>query len=115
MGLLLLLRTFVARRKQRSLLQAIDDSPVRYSDSPGISLDNPVVITGAGHDLAGTLAIFVWLIRKRGTMNIDWQIRDKRGSYDGQRHVDIYTIQSRSGVEETFYFDITESFGKFSS
>jgi hypothetical protein len=33
---------------------------------------------------------------------------------NGRRHIDIYDIESRDGVVETFYFDITESFGKFS-
>lgn len=55
------------RRKQRSLLRAIDNSPVRYSRSPGISLENPVVITGAGDDMIGSMAVFAWLIKKRGT------------------------------------------------
>ena len=112
MGLLVFLRTIAVRRKQRTLLSAIGNSPVRYSSSPGISLENPVVITGAGHDMIGTMAIFGWLINKRGTMHVDWRVRIKRGHHDGQRHIDIYEIQSRSGVEETFYFDITESWGK---
>ncbi|KPK04248.1 MAG: hypothetical protein AMS20_08860 [Gemmatimonas sp. SG8_28] len=112
MGLLRLLRIWAVRRKQRSMLQALEGSSVRYSDSPGISLENPVVITGAHHDLMGTMAVFAWLIRKRGTMNVDWRIRVKRGHHDGQRHIDIYDIQTRLGVEETFYFDLTESWGK---
>ena len=114
MGLLTWFRALTVRRKQRSLLQGIDSSSVRYSDSPGISLENPVVITGAGHDMMGTMAVFAWLIKKRGTMNVDWRLLAKSGDHDGQRHVDIYRIQSRSGVEETFYFDVTESFGKMS-
>ncbi len=96
------------------MVRAVNNSTVRYSDSPGISLENPVVITGAGNDMMGSLAILTWLIKKRGTMHVDWRARIKRGHHDGVRHIDIYEIQTRYGVEETFYFDITESFGKFS-
>ena len=107
------LHAIAVRRKQRSLMRAIDSSSVCYSSSPGISLEHPVVITGADHDLLGTMAILAWLIRKRGTMGVDWQMLVKTGHHDGQRHIDIYEIQSRSGVNETFYFDITESYGKW--
>ena len=112
MGLLRFLRILALRRKQRSILRAIDGSSVHYSDSPGISLENPVVITGAQHDMVGTMAVFAWLIKKRGTMSVEWRLRGKSGHNDGLRHVDIYHIQTRSGVDETFYFDVTESFGK---
>jgi hypothetical protein len=115
MGLIRFLRTMAVRRRQRSLLRAIASSPVRYSDSPGISLENPVVITGAGDDMIGSMAVFAWLIRKRGTMHVDFRLLGKRGSSEGDRHIDIHTIQSRSGVEETFYFDITESWGRIAS
>ena len=112
MGLLRYLRIMAVRRKQRAMLRAVDDSSVRYSDSPGTSLENPVVITGAHHDMVGTMAVFAWLIRKRGTMHVDWRVRVKRGHHDGQRDIDIYDIQTCDGVEETFYFDLTESYGK---
>ena len=113
MGLLRLLRILAVHRKQRSMVRAVESSSVRYSDSPGISLENPVVITGAKHDMMGTLAVFVWLIKKRGTMHVDWRVRIKRGDHDGQRHIDIYEIETSSGVHETFYFDLTESWGNF--
>jgi len=112
MGLIRFLRVMAVRRRQRSILRAIEASSVQYSDSPGISLENPVVITGAGDDMIGSMAIFAWLIKKRGTMHVDFRLLGKRGSSQGDRHIDVYTIQSRSGVQETFYFDITESFGK---
>jgi len=114
MGLLRFLRTRKALRQQRRLLSAIDNSPVHYSDSPGIALENPVVITGAGNDIVGSMAIFAWLIRKRGAQAIEWRVLRKWGRHDGQKHIDIYEIQTRDGVLETFYFDITESFGKWS-
>ena len=95
------------------MLSAIDHSAVRYSDSPGVSVENPVIITGAGHDMVGTMAIFAWLMRKRGTQGHDWQVRGKWGRSDNQHHIDVYEIQTRNGVVETFYFDVTESFGKW--
>lgn len=113
MGLLGFLRVRAVRRQQRELLDAVDLFSVAYSGSPGISLENPVVITGAEYDLMGSMAILAWLIRKRGTMGLDWRTLQKSGDFDGQRHIDIYKIQSRSGVTETFYFDVTESWGKF--
>lgn len=113
MGLVRLLRIWAVRRKQRSMLRALEGSSVRYSDSPGISLENPVVISGAQHDMIGTMAVFAWLIKKRGTMHVDWRLRVKRGHHNGERHIDIYEIQTRFGVDETFYFDLSESYGKF--
>ena len=113
MGPLRSLKIMAVRRKQRSMLRALEGSSVHYSESPGISLENPVVITGAQHDMIGTMAVFAWLIKKRGTMHVDWRLRVKRGHHDGQRHIDIYDIQTRFGVNETFFFDLTESYGKY--
>jgi hypothetical protein len=50
--------------------------------------------------MLGTMAVFAWLIKKRGTMNVDWRVRTKRGHHDGQRHIDIYDIQSRSALKK---------------
>ncbi len=100
---------------QRRLLQDVQDSPIRFSTGSGISLDDPVLITGARHDVEGSAAILCWLIRKYGTMNVDWRLRRQRGWHDGGRQIDIYVIQLRSGEERTCYFDVTESYGKFSS
>lgn len=105
------LHDVVVHGKEPSFLRAIDRSPVRYSDSPGLSLDNPVVITGAEHDLMGTMAILAWLIRKRGTMGIDWWALVKRGHHDEHRHGDTNEIQLKTGARETSYFDVTDSFG----
>lgn len=113
MALLDVFRIRALRRQQRELLDGVDRFSVVYSDGPGISLENPVVITGAEYDQMGSLAIFAWLIRKRGTMGLDWRVLVKTGHHDERRRIDIYQIQSRSGVTETFYFDITESWGKF--
>ena len=63
--------------------------------------------------MVGTMAIFAWLMRKRGTQGHDWQVRGKWGRSDNQHHIDVYEIQTRDGVVETFYFDVTESFGKW--
>jgi hypothetical protein len=89
-------------------------SPICYSPSNGNSLEDPVVITGARTDLEGTAAVFGWLLREYGGMNIDWRLRVKRGHHDGHRHIDIYEIQTKSGEDVTRFFDVTESFGKFS-
>ena len=107
------LRAVAVRPKQRSLLRAIDSSPVRYSNRPGIFLQDPAVITGAELDVMGTMAILAWLIKKRGTMGIDWQTLVKSGHHDGHKNIDIHEIQSRSGIRETFYLDITESYGRW--
>jgi len=113
MGLPAFLRAIAARRRQRSLVRAIDRSPVCFSSSPGVSFENPVVITGAGHDLMGSMAILAWLIGKRGTLGVDWQILVKSGHSVGERHIDVYEIELKSGAKETYYFDITESYGMF--
>jgi hypothetical protein len=101
------------RWRQRRLVRDIERSPIRYSDGTGASLEDPIVITGAAHDILGTAAILSWLIRQHGTMNVDWRMRIKSGHHDGERHIDIYVIQLRSGEERTYFFDISESWGKW--
>jgi len=114
MGLFGFLQAIQLRRKQRKLLQGIDRSPIGYSNAPGDSLDDPIVVTGAKLDIEGTAAVFAWLIRQHGTMDVDWRLHTKSGAASGDRHIDIYRIQLRSGEERTFYFDVSESFGRWS-
>lgn len=97
---------------QRSIVRAAEEIPIRYSDGSGSSLDDPIVVSGAGRDLLGTLGIFAWLIQRNGTMDVDWTIRRKSGHHEGERHIDIYTIQDKSGELRTFYVAISESYLK---
>ena len=113
MGLLRLLQSMKYRRRPRRMVHAVESSPICYSNGTGASLEDPIVITGAGHDMVGTMAIFSWLVQRHGEMNVEWQMLGKSGHHDGQRDIDIYTIQLRSGEERTYYFDITESYGKW--
>ena len=115
MRLVNFLRTIPLRRRQRRMVESIQHSRVQYSDALGKDPDNPIVITGAQHDMVGTMAILAWLIDRHGTMNADWRIAVKSSRGDADKHIDVYTIELRSGERETYYFDVTESFGMWPS
>jgi hypothetical protein len=90
------------------LLEEFDRGGVKYSDNNGETAEDCVVIRGAPTDLDGTAAEYAWLIRRFGTMNVDWRIC----SHSGGSGVDLVIIQLRTGEEKTIFFDVTESLGK---
>jgi hypothetical protein len=100
------------RRRQRRLISDVERSSICYSDGSATSLEDPVAITGAAWDIEGSAAILAWLIGKHGTMDVDWRVRIKRGHHDNGRHIDMYVIRLRSREEKTYYFDVSESYGK---
>ncbi|MHC4141478.1 MAG: hypothetical protein ACYSUF_06205 [Planctomycetota bacterium] len=111
------LRQFIAiiqlRRKQRRAVQDVERAGIEYSTGLGESLEDPIVITEAKYDVAGSAAIFAWLIRQYGTMDVDWRPRTKNALVDEGRHIDHYVVELRSGERKEHYFDITESWGKW--
>jgi hypothetical protein len=102
-------------REQRDLLSDVARLAVQYSDGEGESVQNPIIISNARFDLEGTAAEFAWLIRRFGTMGLDWRIRSHGGAARDVRKIDRVVIVVRDVGERTVFFDITESCGKWPS
>ncbi len=75
MGLLDIFRTLQLRWRQHRLVEDLIRGGIEYSGGNGETAEDHVVIRGAPYDLVGTAAEFGWLIRRFGTMNVDWRIR----------------------------------------
>jgi hypothetical protein len=102
-------------REQRHLLGDVARLAVQYSDGEGESAQNPIIISNARFDLEGTAAEFAWLIRRFGTMGVDWRVRSHGGAARDDRKIDRVVIAVRDGEERSVFFDVTESFGKWPS
>ena len=84
-----------------------------YEGGNGESIDEAILVRGAGHDFVGTWAEFAFLNDRFGQMGRDWRLKlHAHGTY-GDREIDTVRLEMPNGEQLTLYFDITESFGKW--
>jgi hypothetical protein len=70
------------------------------------------VIVNAGDSAAGIDAEYGYITSQCGRRNKDWTARSQAlHDHDGKPY-DVLTIQLSNGEERTFYFDISNFFGK---
>jgi len=110
MGIRRFLQVRQMRRRQARLLRDIEASDIQYSEGDGKTLDEPVIVTGAGSDAEGTFAVFGWLQRRYGVLGEDWSLSDRRGRTSGDSRIDWYSVTLRSGEQNTHYFDVSQSY-----
>jgi len=81
---------------------------VTYAGGNGTSCDEAVIILGAGSELEGVFAEYVWLDEHYPGYDVLGQAL----SFCGDDRVDILHIRTRGGTERDIYFDIDDFFGK---
>jgi len=87
---------------------AVSAEPDTYSGGDGSSMDNAVVIH-AKTDRDGTHAEYAWLHE----FHPGYKLIKQSLVSAGGRKVDVLEITDEDGKPRTYYFDISESFGKF--
>lgn len=86
---------------------------ITFEGGDGASIQQAVIIRGAGHDLVGTIAEFRWLAWEFGKEDVDWGLETHSHGTFENRQIDTVVIRLSSGAVKTVYFDITDSFGKW--
>ena len=84
----------------------------RYEGGDGSTLNDAIVVRGARSDLEGTAATFLWMHQHVGAKNDAWRLVTHSTGEEGVRKIDTFSVILRDGTHRSFYFDVTESFGK---
>lgn len=100
-----------------------DLSKVVFEGGDGTSVENAVIIKGAGNSRNGIAAEYEYVAIKLGTNSVDWKlggqgtskiIEDNKKNVQTDKKYDLLTFTNVKTSETiTFYFDITDFYGKW--
>ena len=83
---------------------------VWYEGGDGSTIDDAIIVRGAGSDLEGVAATFGWMHEHLGAKDDSWQLISHSSGGRGARQIDTFNIVLRGGTAKLVYFDVTESF-----
>jgi hypothetical protein len=100
-----------------------DLSKVVYTGGDGTSVDNAIIISGAGNSRNGIAAEYEYVAKKLGAKSVDWKLggqgkiapngENKTNDYQNKKY-DVLNFQNILNNETlTFYFDISDFYGKW--
>ena len=91
-----------------------DLSKVVYTGGDGTSVENAIVISGAGNERNGIAAEYEYVAKKYGIKFTDWKPAGQSTISKDNKKFDAASIQTiPKGEIVTFYFDITDFYGKW--
>jgi hypothetical protein len=85
---------------------------VWYEGGDGSTLNDAIVVRGAGSDLEGVAATFGWMHERLGAKDEEWRLISHSTGGDGVRKIDTFDVMLRGGERKVVYFDVSESFAK---
>jgi len=83
-----------------------------YGGGNGGSIDTAVLVS-APNALVGVRAEYEYVGLKHGRKDTDWSVEYQAIIEQGGRKYDLLSIKLSSGQSRSYYFDITQYFGKF--
>lgn len=83
-----------------------------YGGGDGGSIDTAVLVS-APNALVGVRAEYEYVELKHGRKDTDWSVESQAIIEQGGRKYDLLSIKLSSGQSQSYYFDVTQSFGKF--
>jgi hypothetical protein len=83
-----------------------------YSGGDGGSIETAVVINTAS-SLVGVPAEYQYVSDRHGQEDIEWSLESQTVMEQNGKYYDVLKISLRSGESKSYYFDITQFFGKF--
>ena len=94
--------------------QAPDLSKVTYEGGDGKTLETSVIIKNAGNERNGIAAEYDYITKKHGVKFTNWKPIGQSTSSNNGKKFDVINILTIAGNEKiTYYFDITDFYGKF--
>jgi hypothetical protein len=99
----------LARRIYNHLVADVDHILATRS---GDSKENAYVIE-AERTMQGIQAEYAVLGQRFGEVHKDWHLKCRSHGPDGNRYIEVFTIQLSNGLTRSVYFDISAFFGKF--
>ena len=78
----------------------------------GLTKEEAVIILGAKDETEGVDAEYSWLEQNYGKAEVDWEMIDQELMDEGDRQFDLLKIKFKNSAFKTFWFDITDFYGK---
>jgi hypothetical protein len=103
---------FLWRRQNPSEQRTPTTGGVRYSGGQGASMEDAVVIH-ADSSMVGVLAEYGYVTERHGRKGTDWVLEFQALIEHEGKHFDCLHIKLTDGCRVSYYFDISEFFGKF--
>ena len=92
---------------------ASDLSKVSYEGGDGKTLESSVIIKNAGNERNGIAAEYDYITKKYGPKFTNWKPVGQSTSSNNGKKFDVINIITIPGSEKiTYYFDITDFYGK---
>lgn len=85
----------------------------QYGNQTGDSLEHAIVIHGAADNAVGGMAEYAFLAQNCGKEGHDWDVALQMLLVKDGRRYDQLNVRMKDGTTRTFFFDITEFFGKW--
>ena len=82
-----------------------------YAGGDGSSFETAVVVE-ADDTLAGVQAEYAYVAARHGRREVDWRVTSQALIGQKDRHYDVLDVELKSGESKSYYFDITQFFGK---
>ena len=85
---------------------------ISFEGGQGDCQENAVVIH-APNSIMGIMAEYKFIENQYGVRNVDWKLFIQSLITGNGKNYDLLTIEIKDGTRKSFYFDITDFFGKF--
>ena len=85
---------------------------ISFEGGPGDSKENAVVIY-APDTILGVLCEYQYVGNQCGIRNRDWKLHMQSLISGNGKNYDVLDIEMKDGTRRSFYFDITDFYGKF--
>lgn len=83
-----------------------------YSGGDGYSMDRAIIIN-ANTTARGITAEYDFITSKCGQKDLDWTFESQMAMRSNGRNYDYIKVKLKNEDEKSFYFDITQFYGKF--
>ena len=84
-----------------------------YSNHNGQTLETAIKITGAKTAPVGIAAEYEYVTSQLGVQNVDWGLVQQSLYHNEEGDFDVLEVETKEGDAKTFYFNITDFFGKY--
>jgi hypothetical protein len=85
---------------------------ISIEEGQGDNQKNAIVIH-APNSIVGIMAEYKYLENQYGIQDVDWKLCMQSLIAGNGKNYDLLTIEMKDGTRKSFYFDITDFYGKF--
>ena len=85
---------------------------ISIEEGQGDSQKNAIVIH-APNSIIGIMAEYKYIENQYGVQDVDWKLCMQSLIAGNGKSYDLLTIEMKDGTKKSFYFDITDFYGKF--